>query len=58
MCEPDLGMVTYTWVKGFEQVFPDFNVYVTPVLTSLIVTDTCYGQNAQVSTVLKSTRLG
>lgn len=26
MCEPDLGMVTYVWTKGFKQVFPDFNV--------------------------------
>lgn len=30
MCEPDLGIVTYAWAKGFKQVFPDFNVYVLP----------------------------
>lgn len=30
MCEPDLGIVTYAWSKGFKQVFPDFNVYVLP----------------------------
>lgn len=25
MCDPDVGMVTYVWAKGWKQAFPDFN---------------------------------
>ncbi|OGM44990.1 hypothetical protein ABOM_005775 [Aspergillus bombycis] len=25
MCDPDVGMVTYVWAKGWKQPFPDFN---------------------------------
>jgi len=25
MCDPDVGMTTYAWVKGWKQPFPDFN---------------------------------
>ncbi|PCG89967.1 Protein of unknown function DUF3328 [Penicillium occitanis (nom. inval.)] len=25
MCDPDVGMVTYVWAKGWRQAFPDFN---------------------------------
>ncbi|THC96955.1 hypothetical protein EYZ11_003563 [Aspergillus tanneri] len=25
MCDPDLGMVTYVWAKGWKQPFPDFS---------------------------------
>lgn len=28
MCDADAGILTYVWVKGHENPFPDFNVYV------------------------------
>ena len=28
MCDADVGILTYVWVKGHPMPFPDFSVYV------------------------------
>lgn len=62
MCDADAGILTYIWVEGHKDPFPDFNVYVLPyyspclaVSCSLSLTD--YFVDSQASSMSRFPRI-